>query len=119
MAAAPAAAPQRPPSSSTAAATQSEAAAALHEKLLPLALGLHRTDKLAAALQQYKENAAAEVKGAVRDVVQQRWGGAGTEMQLAEQLQVGYWGGAISRLGCPQAVGASLLVGSGQSSSRS
>jgi hypothetical protein len=105
--------PLNPPS----AAARSEAASALHEKLLPLTVGIWRADKLAAALQQYKDNAAAEVKAAVRDVVQQlvpallaaaagddggggagpaagaaggggAWSGGGpAEVQLADQLQ--------------------------------
>ncbi|KIZ01614.1 hypothetical protein MNEG_6350 [Monoraphidium neglectum] len=85
-------------------ALAAEAAGALHEKLLPLAVGLWRADKLGAAMAQYRDNVAAEVKGAIRDVVQQvvpmllaaaggdgggggGGGGSGAEVQLAEQLQ--------------------------------
>jgi hypothetical protein len=76
----------------------------LHEKLLPLAVGLYRAERLPAALQQYKAAVGDEVKGAVRDAVQQvlpvllvaageqqqqQLGQAGSETQLADQLQVG------------------------------
>jgi hypothetical protein len=58
-----------------AAAGPAAAAAAadeqLTEKLLPLAVGLYRSEALAPTLQQYKGNAGEEVKEAVREVVQQ------------------------------------------------
>lgn len=41
----------------------------LQERLLPLALGLYRADRLAATLQQYKQSVAEEVKAAVRSAV--------------------------------------------------
>lgn len=78
----------------------------LQEKLLPLAVGLYRAGALGPTLQQYKANAGEEVKGAVREVVQQvlpvllsacgdslpqLWGSGGAgggEGQAWEQLQV-------------------------------
>jgi hypothetical protein len=90
---------QLPPSSVRDAAAAREQ---LHEKLLPLAVGLYRAERLPAALQQYKANVGDEVKAAVRDAVQQvlpvllmacgeqqHAGHAGSETQLADQLQVG------------------------------
>jgi hypothetical protein len=92
-----------PPSSTSQAAAAEEQ---LQEKLLPLAVGLYRSEGLYAILQQYKANAGEEVKAAVRDVVQavlpvllaaagdslavgQAGGpGAGREGQAWEQLQV-------------------------------
>jgi hypothetical protein len=56
------------------AAEAAAAAAAdeqLTEKLLPLAVGLYRSEALSPTLQQYKSNAGEEVKDGVREVVQQ------------------------------------------------
>lgn len=74
----------------------------LQEKLLPLAVGLYRAERLQAALQQYKADVGDEVKAAVRDAVQQvlpvllvacgeqqHVGHGGSDTQLADQLQVG------------------------------
>ncbi len=97
---------QQPLQQQPQAAPNSAALEQLHDKLLPLAVGLHKADKLAGAMAQYKDNAAAEVKSAVRDVVQRLLPallagsgsggglldgavqGAATEAQLADQLQV-------------------------------
>jgi hypothetical protein len=97
-------------SASALAPAAAEAAQTLQEKLLPLAVGLWRAERLGPALAQYRDNAAAEVKGAIRDLAgalappllavagsddgggggpQQAWAGAGADAQLAEQLQVG------------------------------
>lgn len=90
---------QLPPGNARDAAAAREA---LHEKLLPLAVGLYRAERLPAALQQYKAAVGEEVKAGVRDAVQQvlpvllaacgeqqHAGQAGSETQLADQLQVG------------------------------
>ncbi|KAF6266668.1 Vps54-like protein-domain-containing protein [Scenedesmus sp. NREL 46B-D3] len=73
----------------------------LQEKLLPLAVGLYRAERLQAALQQYKADVGDEVKAAVRDAVQQvlpvllvacgeqhHVGHGGSDTQLADQLQL-------------------------------
>lgn len=54
-----------------AAADTAAADEQLTEKLLPLAVGLYRSEALVPTLQQYKSNAGEEVKEAVREVVQQ------------------------------------------------
>uniref|UniRef100_A0A383V506 Vacuolar protein sorting-associated protein 54 n=1 Tax=Tetradesmus obliquus TaxID=3088 RepID=A0A383V506_TETOB len=89
---------QLPPGNARDAAAAREA---LHEKLLPLAVGLYRAERLPAALQQYKAAVGEEVKAGVRDAVQQvlpvllaacgeqqHAGQAGSETQLADQLQL-------------------------------
>ena len=80
----------------------------LAERLMVLAVGLYRADKLMGAISQWKSGISAEVKAAVRDVVQQvlpvllaaadgaapgsaaRQGSGQhlAEVQLGEQLQV-------------------------------
>lgn len=53
-------------------ATSSPAAEeGLQDDLLPLAVGLYRSESLGPTLQQYKVNAGEEVKAGVREVVQQ------------------------------------------------
>lgn len=95
----------------------------LHDKIMPLAVGLHRCDRLLATLQQYKANVGDEVKGAVRDVVQQvlplLLSAAGdvssaapqqqiaAEAQLSEQLQV-----TLTGLSCSQLTRNCLVVSS-------
>lgn len=85
------------------AATAAAADEQLTEKLLPLAVGLYRSEALAPTLQQYKCNAGEEVKEAVREVVQQvlpvllsscgdslplQGGGGHGEVYAWEQVQV-------------------------------
>lgn len=91
-----------PDSSPSTAGAGASADEQLQEKLLPLAVGLYRAGALGPTLQQYKTNAGEEVKGAVREVVQQvlpvllsacgdglpQQPGPAGEGQIWEQLQV-------------------------------
>lgn len=76
--------------------------------MLPLAVGLYRSDRLGSTLQQYKASVGDEVKAGVRDAVQQvlpvllastgdmTQQHAGTETQLGEQLQVSFCTGGLT-----------------------
>ncbi|EFJ41568.1 hypothetical protein VOLCADRAFT_107628 [Volvox carteri f. nagariensis] len=57
-------------SSSLLAAELAAAREQLHDRLLPVVLGLHRCARLEAALRQFAVNRAAEVKAIVREVVE-------------------------------------------------
>ncbi|GIL88845.1 hypothetical protein Vretifemale_16775, partial [Volvox reticuliferus] len=57
-------------SSSLLAAELAAAREQLHDRLLPVVLGLHRCDRLEAALRQFAVNRAAEVKAIIREVVE-------------------------------------------------
>jgi hypothetical protein len=88
----------------------------LQEELLPVVVGLYRSERLFSTLQQYKQDAGEEVKAAVRQVVaavlplllaaagdalppqqqqQYQQQGAAAEAHALEQLQVCLFGGGV------------------------
>jgi hypothetical protein len=96
--------PERPAPGSDSGADE-----ALADELLPLVVGLCRSERLGSTLQQFKVNAGEEVKAAVQQVVaavlpvllaaagdalpaQQAHHGTGSELQAMDQLQVCCWG---------------------------
>ncbi|GAX73142.1 hypothetical protein CEUSTIGMA_g595.t1 [Chlamydomonas eustigma] len=93
---------------STGNSPEEEAAAReqLHDKLLPVVIGLYRSNRLSAVLVQMRENMSNEIKALVREVLERM---LVPLLEAAEQEGSGSNGGAVAASGSGQSSQSSAI----------